>query len=262
MENKHKFWNTQPVDISKNSIESKPIQELISPVWHESPLHEAACWNDVEQSRALLASGCDVNAVGREGWSALAVAVFMGRLEVARRLIDSGADAAAVFGEERHTMLHAAVYKDFPEIVALLLSQAAIDVNAVDLNGRTALDYCAYYGRTSCLEALLLDPRTGTSGGHSSSSSSNALSYAVCRGHEATARLLVERGGGLPVAAFYDQLIVSDSIGSNRRAILIAAQSTGCPECFLALLFARNKDVVGVERPSWRGIIRGAKGGL
>ena len=28
MENKHKFWNTQPVDISKNSIESKPIQEL------------------------------------------------------------------------------------------------------------------------------------------------------------------------------------------------------------------------------------------
>ena len=98
----------------------------------------------------------------------MAVAVFMGRLEVARLLIDSGADAAAVFGEERHTMLHAAVYKDFPEMVALLLSQAVIDVNAVDLNGRTALDYCAYYGRTSCLEALLLDPRTDTSGGHSS----------------------------------------------------------------------------------------------
>jgi len=234
---------------------------LIEAVWYETSLHEAACWNDVEQARALLASGCDVNAVGREGWSALAVAVFMGRLEVARLLIDSGADAAAVFGEERHTMLHAAVYKDFPEMVALLLSQAAIDVNAVDLNGRTALDYCAYYGRTSCLEALLLDPRTDTSGGHStsSSSSSNALSYAVCRGHEATARLLVERGGGLPVAAFYDQLLVTDTIGSNRRAILIAAQSAGCPECFLALLSACSKDAVDAERPSWRGVMR-AKG--
>ena len=232
---------------------------IISAVWYESPLHEAACWNDVEQARALLASGCDVNAVGREGWNALAVAVFMGRLEVARLLIDSGADAAAVFGEERHTMLHAAVYKDFPEMVALLLSQAAIDVNAVDLNGRTALDYCAYYGRTSCLEALLLDPRTDTSGGNSSSSissSMNALSYAVCRGHEATARLLVERGGGLTVAAFYDQLLVTDTIGSNRRAILIAAQFAGCPECFLALLSACNKDAMDADLPSWRGVTK------
>jgi ankyrin repeat protein len=228
-------------------------------MWFESPLHEAACWNDVEMARALLASSdCDVNAVGREGWSALAVAVFMGRLEVARLLIDSGADATAVFGEERHTMLHAAVYKDLPEMVALLLSLAAIDVNAVDLHGRRALDYCAYYGRTSCLEALLLDPRTDISGDHSS----NALSYAVCRGHKATARLLVERGGGLPVAAFYDQLVAATdtTIGSNRRAILIAAQSAGCPECFSALLLAYNKDAVDAEGPSWRGVMRGAEG--
>ena len=114
--------------------------ELIRAVWYESPLHEAACKNDVEQARALLAAGCDVNAVGQDGWTALSVAVFMGRLEVARVLIDSGADVNSVFNEERHTMLHATVYNSFPEMVALLLSQAAIDVNAVDLNGRTAVD--------------------------------------------------------------------------------------------------------------------------
>ena len=227
---------------------------LIRAVWYESLLHEAACWNDVELATALLASGCDVNAVGREeGWSALAAAVFMGRLEVARLLIDSGADAAAVFGEERHTMLHAAVYKNFPDMVALLL-RAAIDVNATDLNGRTALDYCAYYGRTSCLEALLLDPRTDLS-----LYSNNSLCYAVCRGHEATtARLFFTTGKGyaLIVKIFYAQILGDDGIlPLNRRAILIAAQN-GFPESYHSLVRAVGTAAVDAERPSWRGVKR------
>ena len=69
---------------------AKSILRFVSDVWFDTSLHEAACWNDVDQAKALLASGCDVKVVGREGWSALAVAVFMGRLEVARLLIDSG----------------------------------------------------------------------------------------------------------------------------------------------------------------------------
>jgi hypothetical protein len=24
----HKFWNTQPIDVSKNSIDNKPIEEI------------------------------------------------------------------------------------------------------------------------------------------------------------------------------------------------------------------------------------------
>ena len=203
----------------------------------------------------LSSTDCDVNAVGREGWSALAVAVFIGRLEVARLLIDSGADVTAVFGEEQHTLLHAAVYKDFPDMLSLLLTNESIEVNAVDVNGRTAVDYSAYYGRTSCLEALLLDPRTDMSVG----GGNNSLTVAACRGHSSTARLLLDLGGGIPATTFYDQLLVSTGaavVEMNRRAILIAAQSAYCPECFFALLSSVGKAAVDAERSSWRGIQR------
>ena len=174
----------------------------------------------------------------------------MGRLEVARLLIDSGADVTAVFGEEQHTLLHAAVYKDFPDMLSLLLSDDRIEVNAVDLNGRTAVDYSAYYGRASCLEALLLDPRSN----HSSSS----LLYAACRGHWACFRQFFdnEKGNALIVKAFYEQILGDDaSLPWNRRAILIAAQN-GFPESYQSLLRAVGKAAVDAERPSWRGIVK------
>ena len=179
----------------------------------------------------------------------MVVAVFLGRLKMVKLLLEEGGDATAIFEEGRHSLLHAAVYKNLPDILALLLREDAIDLNAVDAQGRTAVDYCAYYGRASCLEALLLDPRTDTT-----HYSSNALSYAVCRGHADCARLLLQLVGGLPLVAFYEQLLVPNS--SNRRAILAAATMAGFPECFFALLRSDRKAAVDAERPSWRGISR------
>ena len=189
-----------------------------------------------------------MNAAGREDWTAFHVAVYMGRLEAAKLLLERGADANAVFCDEGHTALHAACYLDKIKMVQLLVSLASISINAVDVNGRSAIDYCAYYGRISCLEALL------AAGAEPCSSDCKSLSYAVCRGHEACARLLMDRGGYLLERVFYEQILVEEAaLPLNRRAVLIAAQND-FPECLMALL--KSMKAVDVEESSWRGISR------
>jgi ankyrin repeat protein len=211
----------------------------------------------------------DINAAvpSRGSWSALHVASFMNRLEAAEILIAYGADLSLVTSDNGGlTALHLASSRGHSDMVALLLRQAVaggrrIDVNAVDLNGRTAVDYCAYYGHTSCLEALLAaraDPRLNDC---------KSLCYAVCRGHEAASRLLIERGGikrGEPLASlvFYDHILAGSQASSfsfagttNRRAILIAAYN-GFPESYQSLLKAGIKAAVDAEQSSWRGVER------
>jgi ankyrin repeat protein len=195
----------------------------------------------------------------------------MNRLEAAEILIAYGADLSLVTSDNGGlTALHLASSRGHSDMVALLLRQAVaggrrIDVNAVDLNGRTAVDYCAYYGHTSCLEALL------DAGADPSLNGCKSLFYAVCRGHEAAARLLIERGGikrGEPLASlvFYDHILAGSQASSasssfsltgttNRSAILIAAYN-GFPESYQSLLKAGSKSAVDAEQSSWRGVER------
>ena len=118
----------------------------------------------------------------------------------------------------------------------------------------TAIDYCAYYGHTSCLELLL------ASGADPSLNEGKCLFYAVFRDHESTSRLLIDRCMGLKEQVFYDHIIAGASSISalsamNRRAILIALYN-GYPELYLSLLRVVSKAVVDAEQPSWQGIER------
>jgi ankyrin repeat protein len=188
----------------------------------------------------------------------------MNRLEAAEILIAYGADLSLVTSDNGGlTALHIASSRGHSDMVALLLRQAAtaggrrrIDVNAVDLNGRTAVDYCAYYGHISCLEALL------AAGTDLRLNGCKSLSYAVCRGQEAAARLLIERGGPLASLVFYNHILAGSQASSfslagttNRSAILIAAYN-GFPESYLSLLKAGSKAAVDAEQSSWRGVER------
>ena len=89
-----------------------------------------------------------------------------------------------------------------------------------------------------------------------------SLCYAVCRGHEAAARLLFERGGALAGLALYNHILAGSQASSssfslvgttNRSAILIAAYN-GFPESYQSLLKAGSEAVVDAEQSSWRGV--------
>ena len=97
-------------------------------MWHDSPVHKACYWNEIDSLRTLLKGDRDdvavlVNALGRDGWTALHTASFMNRLEAAELLLRAGATVGSseVTVSGQHTALHLACDRGHGDMVALLL---------------------------------------------------------------------------------------------------------------------------------------------
>jgi len=107
------------------------------------PLIEATLNGQTDTVRSLLRSGADTNAVYRTN-TALTYAARDGFLDIARLLIDAGADVNWIDGEGV-TPLILASFKDHEAIVRLLLDHGA-DPTIQDQWNRTALDYALRRG--------------------------------------------------------------------------------------------------------------------
>ena len=116
---------------------------------------DAACDGDVDEMRALLAQGADVNF---GSGNALEHAVLYGHTAAVQFLLDNGADVNQRDGEEE-TVLHTAAFETNNEIVGLLLAAGA-DVDATDEAGDTPLYFLTMTessrrNRERCAELLL-----------------------------------------------------------------------------------------------------------
>lgn len=123
-------------------------------------LHEAAALGDAERARAAIeAEPGLVRAYSHDGWTPLHLAAFFGHAEVARLLLDRGADVNARSQSDRfaraNTPLHAAAANRQVEVARLLVERGA-DVNARDGSGFTPLALAAN-SRSDHLMLLLLD---------------------------------------------------------------------------------------------------------
>jgi uncharacterized protein len=122
-----------------------------------------------------------------DGYPALGLAVFFGHDDVARLLIESGADVNAVSrNAQRVAPLHAAAARHNARMVGDLLGRGA-DPDALQSGGFTALHSAAFHGDREIAELLLgygADPRLKTADGKT------AASLAAERGHAALAALL------------------------------------------------------------------------
>jgi len=103
-------------------------------------LHEAVVKNDIVQVRRLLQKGADINQLGprRHGYgSALHIAVREGHLDIAKLLIDRGAEID-VLDRKDFTPLHNAAWNGNLEMTKLLLDAGA-DIEASTYDGDTPL---------------------------------------------------------------------------------------------------------------------------
>jgi ankyrin repeat protein len=104
---------------------------------HALTFYEAAALGDLSRMRALLdADPSLLDAFGEDGFNALGLAIFFRHPEVARLLIDRGADVVA---PARNAMkvapVHAAATQGDVEMMQLLLERGA------DPNARQQMDY-------------------------------------------------------------------------------------------------------------------------
>lgn len=101
-------------------------------------LHEAAATGQFDRVREL-ATRENVNSAGADGFQALGLACYFGHEEVARWLIDAGADVnLAAENAMKVCPIHAAAARRSPALVRLLLEHGA-DANARQQMGYTPL---------------------------------------------------------------------------------------------------------------------------
>ena len=115
----------------------------------KSALIQAIELGDDEIVNILLAGGADPNKMNKEKNTPLYIAAINNYAVMVKSLLDYGADMNTVIhavDNKGRTALHVAAEKEHAEIVKLLLKGGA-NVNAVDNNGRTALDDSYYFGQ-------------------------------------------------------------------------------------------------------------------
>src|SRR5690606_9511977 len=91
----------------------------------DAPLADAAMRGDLQEVRALLAAGADVNVAQGDGMTALHWAAELGDVEMAKMLIAAGANVRAVTRIGEFTPLHVAAEGGHADVAAALLAAGA-----------------------------------------------------------------------------------------------------------------------------------------
>jgi hypothetical protein len=120
-------------------------------------LHEAVVDKDLVQVQKLLHKGADLNLLGprRYGYgSALHIAVREGHLQIAKLLIDRGAEID-VLDHKDFTPLHNAAWNGNLEMTELLLDAGA-DIEASTYNGDTPLSLAQNNNQPKVAEFILV----------------------------------------------------------------------------------------------------------
>jgi ankyrin repeat protein len=132
------------------------IVDLVRRSGPELTIHEAAAIGDLALVQQLAATQPEaVNAVGADGFRPLGLACYFNHPEVARYLIDQGADVNAPSDNSRLVRpIHSAVASGNTGLVNLLLDHGA-DINAAQAGGYTALHAAAHHGDEPMIKLLL-----------------------------------------------------------------------------------------------------------
>jgi ankyrin repeat protein len=117
-------------------------------------LNQAVADGDIDQVKSEISAGADVNSKdGRTGWTLLHIAVNKKHAEIAKLLIDKGADVNIKDPRGRGP-IHLAVEKGQKDIVEALIEKGA-DINAMDGRADNALTLARKKNQKEITDLLL-----------------------------------------------------------------------------------------------------------
>ncbi len=118
----------------------------------DKELAEAVAAGDIQKLKMFLEQGADINAVNKEGETALMVAALEGRTDMARFLIERGADLNAKDSVGATPLLYAALGGSL-ETIKLLIDKGS-NLNARTRDGQTVLSISRMKGNQAAVELL------------------------------------------------------------------------------------------------------------
>ena len=162
---------------------------------------------NIEEVRKALAKGGNPNKKWKvesfdstmTAMTALHIAVIRGHKEVVALLLEQNGIDLNAEDSKGLTALHTACDRGHQQVVALLLEQNGIDLNAADKDGTTALYTASAWGYTEVVALLLAQP--GILVNAATTSGDTALRIATDRRRRDVVALLLEQPGILVNAA-------------------------------------------------------------
>jgi ankyrin repeat protein len=174
----------------------EPLAQLIRERASEPDLFEAAALGDTELLSELLdLSSEGANVVSQDGFGPLGLAVYFGRPEAARVLLEAGANPDTPSANDfKVRPIHSASAHRDPatslELARLLLEWKA-DPNVAQAGGWTPLHQAAAHGRRELAELLLAH---GAARGAKSDDDRTPAEMAKAKGHSELEGVLREEG--------------------------------------------------------------------
>jgi ankyrin repeat protein len=119
-----------------------------------TPLHVAILNGQTEIAKLLIEEGANINVQNDHGSTLLHSAIFKCQDEIAKLLIEKGTDINLKDVENGATPLHVAIYRGKKEIVKLLIKEGA-NIDLRNNNEKTPLEFANFLGDTEIAKLLI-----------------------------------------------------------------------------------------------------------
>ena len=186
----------------------------LAPAVGDAPLADAAMQGDRATVQSLLAGNADVNAAQGDGTTALHWAAYRDDLEMARMLVEAGADLNARTRVGELTALFLAARNGNAAMLYLLL-EAGDDANAAGTTGTTPLMLAAASGQADAVKVLL--DKGAAVNANDIANGQTALMFAAARNRAEVIDVLAAQGADLNATSRVNQIRSSENPNRNRE---------------------------------------------